>query len=152
MLETRPWRQGVLTARQLAEEGVPVRFLVDAAMGAALEGADAVVTGADTIAANGDVINKIGTSLLSLCAQDAGVPFHVAAEAFKVDLEAPTGRDVRIEERPATEVLDEPIDGVDVLNPVFDVTPAARVTAIVCDMGVLRPVELADAYRRVWAA
>lgn len=149
-LETRPWRQGLITARQLAEEDVPTRFMVDAAMGRALERADAVVTGCDAIAANGDVVNKIGTRLLSLAAEDAGVPFYVAAESFKVDPRSPTGEDVPIEERDDAEVLEDPIEGVTVDNPVFDVTPAARVEAIATEDGAFAPDEVLGAFQRSW--
>lgn len=149
-LETRPWRQGLITARQLADEDVPATLMVDAAMGRALERADAVVTGCDTIAANGDIVNKIGTRLLSLAAEDAGVPFYVAAESFKVDAQAATGADVAIEERKAAEVLEEPIEGVQVDNPVFDTTPAARVSRIATEDGAYEPGDVLAAFRKSW--
>lgn len=152
VLETRPWRQGLITARQLAEAGVPVRFMVDAGMGLALEEADAVLTGADTLAANGDVVNKIGTSLLSFAAAGADVPFYVAAESFKVDPHAPSGAEVAIEERDDAEVLEEPIPGVTVANPVFDVTPAARVGAIALETGAVPPADVLAVFRGQWGA
>ncbi len=150
VLETRPWRQGLITARQLAEAGVPVRFMVDAAMGLALEEADAVITGCDTIAANGDVINKIGTNVLSLASHHQAVPFIVAAESFKIDPTAATGRDVVLEEREATEVIDEPIPGVTVDNRVFDVTPAERVHRFALELGPTEPGDVLDAFNRTW--
>ncbi len=149
-LETRPWRQGLITARQLAEASIPARFMVDAAMGTGLEEADAVLTGCDTIAANGDIVNKIGTRLLSLACQEAGVPFYVAAESFKVDARAPTGHDVDIEEREDAEVLEEPIEGVTVDNPVFDVTPHERVTRIATEDGTYEPGDVRAAFERSW--
>ncbi len=150
VLETRPWRQGIITATQLADKGIPARFMVDAAMGAALERADAVITGCDTIAANGDIVNKIGTRLLSLASKEANVPFFVAAETFKVDPNAPTGHDVPIEERDDAEVLEDPIEGVVVDNPVFDVTPAERVKRIATEEGAHPPGEALGAFERSW--
>ncbi len=150
VLETRPWRQGLLTARQLAEADVPVRFMVDAAMATALEEVDAVITGCDTIAANGDIVNKIGTALLSLAAQEAGVPFYVAAESFKIDPRSATGQEVPIEEREETEVLDEPIPGVEVDNPVFDVTPAHRVDRIALETGPTSPGDALSVFEATW--
>ncbi len=150
VLETRPWRQGLITARQLAEAGVPVRFMVDAAMATALDHADAVVTGCDTIAANGDIVNKIGTELLSLAAQDAGVPFYVAAESFKIDPRSATGTDVPIEEREEIEVLEEAIPGVEVANPVFDVTPADRIGQIALESGPTPPDHALAVFESAW--
>lgn len=150
VLETRPWRQGLITARQLAEAGVPVRFMVDAAMATALEEVDAVITGCDTIAANGDIVNKIGTALLSLAAQEAGVPFYVAAESFKIDPRSATGHEVPIEEREDTEVLEEPIPGVEVDNPVFDVTPADRIDQIALETGPTPPNQALSVFESIW--
>lgn len=149
-LETRPWRQGLITARQLAESEIPARFMVDAAMSAGLEQADAVLTGCDTIAANGDIVNKIGTRLLSLACQEQEVPFYVAAESFKVDDQAPTGEDVAIEERDDAEVLEDPIEGVTVDNPIFDVTPARRVAKIATEDGTYDPNEVLGAFQQSW--
>lgn len=150
VLETRPWRQGLITARQLAEAGVPVRFMVDAAMATALDQADAVITGCDTIAANGDIVNKIGTELLSLAAEDAGVPFYVAAESFKIDARSATGDQVPIEEREDTEVLEDPIPGVEIDNPVFDVTPADRIARIALETGPTSPGDVLEAFQATW--
>lgn len=138
--ETRPRRQGLLTAAQLRQRRVPVTLIVDSAMNLVMPDVDWVVVGADTIAANGDVVNKVGTSLVALSAKQHGVPFYVAAETYKVAPWARSGRDVRIEQRAAREVVD-PRDapGVGVYNPVFDVTPARLVTRIVTEAGVVRP-------------
>jgi ribose 1,5-bisphosphate isomerase len=151
-LETRPWRQGTITAEQLADEGLPVEFLVDAAMRTALDRAEAVVTGCDSIARNGDIVNKIGTGLLALAAEDASVNFVVAAESFKLDPSAATGHDVPIEERDPGEVLNEPIGGVDVVNPVFDVTPSNRVHRIATEDGAHPPEDVVDVFERSWGA
>jgi methylthioribose-1-phosphate isomerase len=103
----------------------------------------AVVVGADRIAANGDVANKIGTYSVAVLAKENGVPFYVAAPTGTIDLTLPTGDDIVIEERPAREVthiLNVPItpEGVAVVNTAFDVTPSRYVTAIITERGVVR--------------
>ncbi|MCU0483378.1 MAG: S-methyl-5-thioribose-1-phosphate isomerase, partial [Chloroflexi bacterium] len=144
--ETRPWLQGArLTAWELARAGVPCRILADAAAGWLLASGvvDAVLVGADRIAANGDTANKIGTYPLAALADRHGVPFYVVAPTASIDLDAPDGAAIPIETRAADEVLSirglriAPA-GVEALNPVFDVTPAELVTAIVTEAGVLR--------------
>ena len=144
--ETRPWLQGArLTAWELAQAGVSHSVLVDAAAGWLLASGrvDAVLVGADRIAANGDTANKIGTYPLAVLAGRHQVPFYVVAPTSSVDLGAPDGAAIPIEERVSDEVLSlrgqriAPA-GADALNPVFDVTPAELVTAIVTEEGVLR--------------
>ncbi|NUN48650.1 MAG: S-methyl-5-thioribose-1-phosphate isomerase, partial [Candidatus Brocadiae bacterium] len=103
-----------------------------------------VFTGADRIAANGDVANKIGTRAVALAAHDAGIPFYVAAPLTTFDPKTRTGASIRIEERAETEVLGAGTratapKGVRAWNPAFDVTPARLVTALICERGVLRP-------------
>jgi methylthioribose-1-phosphate isomerase len=105
---------------------------------------DLVVVGADRIAANGDVANKIGTYPLAVLARENGIPFYVAAPVSTFDLAMPTGAGIPIEERPAEEVTHHggrrlAPDGVAVRNPAFDITPHRFVTAIVCEKGVARP-------------
>jgi methylthioribose-1-phosphate isomerase len=104
---------------------------------------NAVVVGADRIAANGDVANKIGTYTVAVLAKENAVPFYVAAPVSTFDLALPDGRDIPIEERPADEVTHVAgrrvaPEGVQVRNPAFDVTPHRYVTAIVCERGVAR--------------
>ncbi len=104
-------------------------------------GVDAVIVGADRVAANGDTANKIGTYALAIAAHHHGVPFYVAVPRSTLDPRTPDGAAIEIEQRDGAEVraaADLP-DEVAVWNPAFDVTPAALVTAIVCDAGVLRP-------------
>ncbi|MCU0483715.1 MAG: S-methyl-5-thioribose-1-phosphate isomerase [Chloroflexi bacterium] len=143
--ETRPWLQGArLTAWELARAGVPCTILADAAAGWLLASGqvDAVLVGADRIAANGDTANKIGTYPLAVLAARHGVPFYVVAPTASIDLDAPDGSVIPIETRVADEVLSirgrriAPA-GAQALNPVFDVTPAELVTAIVTEAGVL---------------
>jgi methylthioribose-1-phosphate isomerase len=138
--ETRPLRQGArLTAWELSRSGVPARVIVDGAAGSVMArgGVDLIITGADRIAANGDVANKIGTYGLAVLARAHSIPFYVAAPLSTFDPDLPTGDDIPIEQRSAHEV--EVAPGVDVLNPAFDVTPAELITALVTDRGVLRP-------------
>jgi methylthioribose-1-phosphate isomerase len=144
--ETRPLLQGArLTAWELDEAGVPVTLITDGAAGAAMGAGlvDAVIVGCDRVAANGDTANKIGTRSLAVLAHDAGIPFYVAGPLSSFDPAAPDGSAIRIEQRPAGEVLragTEPVaPDVGVWNPAFDVTPARLVTAFVTDAGVLRP-------------
>ena len=145
--ETRPLLQGArLTAWELAQEGIPVTLIVDGAAASVLRdgGIDAVVVGADRIAANGDVANKIGTYALALLAKAHGVPFYVAAPSSTVDLDTPDGGAIPVEQRDPDEVA-MPLgvraapEGVAVANPAFDVTPAELVTAIVTERGVHTP-------------
>jgi ribose 1,5-bisphosphate isomerase len=151
-LETRPWRQGLITARQLHEDGVPTSFAVDSAMWQLLDEADVVLVGADSLAQNGDVVNKVGTAALAALAQRKGVPVHCCAETFKIHPRAATGRDVPIEEREAAEVAKpgELPAGVRVRNPVFDVTPHELVADYVTELGVLKRGELVAAARKQW--
>jgi len=145
--ETRPLLQGSrLTAWELAQAGIDVTVLADN-MAASLmrEGSvDLVIVGADRIAANGDVANKIGTYPLALAARHHGIPFYVAAPWSTVDPATPTGDAIEIEHRSGDELgrgFEAPVSPRDVAvyNPAFDVTPAALVTAFVTDRGVLRP-------------
>jgi methylthioribose-1-phosphate isomerase len=145
--ETRPLMQGSrLTAWELAQAGIDVTVLADS-MAASLmrEGkVDVVIVGADRIAANGDVANKIGTYPLALAARHHGVPFYVAAPWSTFDPATATGHGIAIEHRAADELgrgfaLPVAPSGVAVYNPAFDVTPAELVTAFVTDRGVLRP-------------
>ena len=145
--ETRPLLQGArLTTWELMARGIDVTLLVDGAAASAMARGmiDKVIVGADRIARNGDVANKVGTFPLALAARRHGIPFYVAAPHTTLDPSALTGRDIPIEERPAEEVtsiaghrIAPP--GVKVYNPAFDVTPAELVGAIITDRGVFGP-------------
>ena len=145
--ETRPLLQGSrLTAWELTQAGVPVTVLADNMAASLLRSGavDLVIVGADRIAANGDVANKIGTYALALAARHHGIPFYVAAPWSTVDSHTATGDDIEIEQRAAEEVSSwhgaaVAPDGIAVYNPAFDVTPAALISAIITDRGVLRP-------------
>jgi methylthioribose-1-phosphate isomerase len=138
--EARPLRQGSrLTAWELARLRIPATVIVDSAAATVMAQGrvDGVIVGADRIAANGDVANKIGTHSLAIIARAHRIPFYVAAPTSTFDPEASSGAAIPIEERAASEV--ETAEGVDVYNPAFDVTPAELITAIVTDAGVLEP-------------
>jgi methylthioribose-1-phosphate isomerase len=147
--ETRPLLQGArLTAWELMQEGIPVTVICDNMAGALMAQGrvDCVLVGADRIAANGDVANKIGTYSVAVLARAHGIPFYVAAPLSTLDRATPTGAQIRIEERPGEEIslvagrLREPITpaGAQIYNPAFDVTPAELVTAIITEVGVFR--------------
>jgi len=149
--ETRPLLQGArLTTWELASEGIPFTLIADTMTGYFLSrgGIDCVIVGADRIAANGDVANKIGTYNIAVLAMENGVPFYVAAPSSSIDLSLPSGDGIPIEERSPEEVTRiegipiAPV-GVQVANPAFDVTPHLYVTAIITERGVVRePYEI----------
>jgi methylthioribose-1-phosphate isomerase len=128
------------------QDGIEATLIAEGAAGHLMAQGEinAVVVGADRIAANGDVANKIGTYTLAVLAKEHGLPFYVAAPVSTLDLQTPTGRDIPIEERPAHEVTHVAgrriaPEGAAARNPAFDVTPHRYVTAIVCERGVARP-------------
>ena len=157
--ETRPLLQGArITAWELLKAGVDATLITDSMAGHVMQQqrVDAVIVGADRIAANGDTANKIGTYSLAVLAHAHGIPFYVSAPLSTVDLATASGRDIEIEERAADEVR-HPYgrrtapEAVKVYNPAFDVTPAHLITAIVTERGVIRPPfeeTLAEAFRR----
>jgi methylthioribose-1-phosphate isomerase len=145
--ETRPYLQGArLTAWELQQDGIDVTLITDNMSGHFFQQGtfDAVIVGADRIAANGDTANKIGTYTLGVLAQAHGVPFYIAAPVSTIDVNTPNGAAIPIEERNAAEVTDiggtriAP-EGIQVRHPAFDVTPARLITAVITDRGVVRP-------------
>jgi methylthioribose-1-phosphate isomerase len=144
--ETRPFLQGSrLTAWELMKDNIPTTLISDNMAGAIMQQGkiDAVVVGADRIAANGDVANKIGTYTVAVLAKEHDIPFYVAAPFSTVDLETPDGSGIPIEQRASREVThlagkQIAPDGVGVENPAFDVTPASYVTAIITERGVAK--------------
>ena len=144
--ETRPFLQGLrLTAWELAKDDIPVTVITDNMAGHVMkEGkVDAVVVGADRIAANGDAANKIGTYMVAVLAQRHKIPFYVAAPITTLDLSLSSGAQIPIEERNSREIThvgEQQLgpEGVEVHNPAFDVTPNELITAIITDKGVAR--------------
>src|SRR5678809_1436986 len=145
--ETRPFLQGLrLTAWELAKDDIPVTVITDSMAGHVMKSGkvDAVVVGADRIAANGDTANKIGTYMVAVLAREHGIPFYVAAPLTTLDLTLKTGAEIPIEERDGREIThikehQLAPDGISVHNPAFDVTPHQFITAIITDKGVARP-------------
>src|SRR5580700_1707513 len=144
--ETRPFLQGSrLTAWELMKDGIPTTVISDNMAGAMMKQGKigAIVVGADRIAANGDVANKIGTYTVAVLAKEHGIPFYVAAPISTVDLATPDGSGIPIEQRNRREVThiagrQMVPDGVSVENPAFDVTPAKYVAAIITERGIAR--------------
>lgn len=144
--ETRPFLQGSrLTAWELMKDGIPTTVISDNMAGAMMSQGKigAIVVGADRIAANGDVANKIGTYTVAVLAKEHGIPFYVAAPFSTIDLATPDGSKIPIEQRNAKEVThiagkQMVPDGVEIENPAFDVTPARYVTAIITERGIAR--------------
>ena len=143
--ETRPYLQGArLTAWECVQEGIPCTLITDNMVGhmMATGQVDAVIVGADRIAANGDAANKIGTYMVAVLARRHGLPFYVAAPTSTFDPKTADGSAIEIEERPGSEVTGYrgvrwAPEGVKVRNPAFDVTPAELITGIVCEKGVV---------------
>jgi methylthioribose-1-phosphate isomerase len=144
--ETRPWLQGLrLTAFELMEDGIPVWVIVDSAAGSLMrqKKIDLVITGADRIAANGDVANKIGTYPVAVLARTHKIPFYVAAPLSTIDPLIRNGDQIPVEERGPDEIrrlgkAEMGPAGVRVMNPAFDITPAKYVSAIITEKGIIR--------------
>ncbi|WP_280588365.1 ribose 1,5-bisphosphate isomerase [Halorubrum sp. Boch-26] len=152
--ETRPRQQGHITAEQLRDAGVPVTLIVDSAARRYLDEVDHVVVGADSIAADGGVINKIGTSGLAVNARERGVPIMTAAQTIKLHPETLTGHTVEIEMRSESEVIEpaarEEIGEIAVENPAFDVTPPRYMDAIVTEHGQFPPESIVTLMRELF--
>jgi ribose 1,5-bisphosphate isomerase len=154
--ESRPWYQGHLTVRDLAEAKIPVTLIVDSAVRHYMDEIDLVLVGADTITAGGDLINKIGTAQVALAAHDTGVPFIVCAGTYKFSPESlynPEDKIV-IEERDPKEVLADPdkFPGVKIKNPVFDRTPAKYIKEIITDVNIIKTDEVKDFIQKEFGA
>ncbi|ELZ91609.1 translation initiation factor IF-2B subunit delta [Haloferax mucosum ATCC BAA-1512] len=152
--ETRPRNQGHITAQELHEMGVPVTLVVDSAARRYLNDVDHVLVGADAVAADGSVINKIGTSGLAVNARDRGTPIMVAAQTLKLHPDTLTGHTVDIEMRDTEEILDADtlaeLGNPTVRNPAFDVTPPRYVDAIVTERGQFPPESIVILMRELF--
>lgn len=149
--ETRPWRQGFITAQALADAGVDITLIVDSAVRFFMPETDIVIVGADTITGNGSVVNKIGTSQIALCAHEYSVPVFVCAETYKFSKDFAKGESVIIEERDIAEVI-EPgkLPGVKIRNPVFDTTPPKYIKSIITEIGIISPHEVSDTIQKMF--
>jgi methylthioribose-1-phosphate isomerase len=145
--ETRPFLQGArLTAWELKEDNIPVKLITDSMCGFFMrkQEVDLVVVGADRIAGNGDVANKIGTYMVAVLAKENNIPFYVAAPVSTLDLSLSSGDEIPIEERSAEEVVNinnkrMAPQGIEVAHPAFDITPNNLITAIITEEGIARP-------------
>ncbi len=138
--ESRPMRQGLISVRELRKVGIPTTLIVDSAVRYFIRNIDKVIVGADSIAANGAVINKIGTAQIALIAHEARVLFSVAAESYKFHPGTLVGRLVEIEERPPKEIISpKRFPGVKIRNPAFDVTPPEYIDLIITERGIIPP-------------
>ena len=147
--ETRPRLQGYLTSWELTQEGIQHAVIVDNAAGyyMAQGEIDLVIVGADRIAANGDVANKIGTYEKAVLAHENNIPFYVAAPRSTIDYHTPTGKTINIEERSfheVTTIQGKHIYNTSARNPAFDITPASYITGIITEKGIFDPQELKD--------
>jgi methylthioribose-1-phosphate isomerase len=156
--ETRPFLQGArLTAWELVRDHIPTTVITEPMAGPLMRRGDIdfVVVGADRIAANGDVANKVGTYTVALLAHAHGIPFYVAAPLSTIDLATATGEDIPIEQRNAREVTHLGAtrlapEGASVWNPAFDVTPGRLVTGIITEKGIAR-APYTDSLKRLFA-
>ena len=143
--ETRPFLQGSrLTAWELKKDGIPVTLVTDNMVGHLMSRGmiDVVVVGADRVASNGDVANKIGTYSVSVLAKHHNIPFYVAAPTSTIDLNCPTGKDIPIEQRDKTEVShignNKIAADVDIMNPAFDITPNVNVDSLITEVALFK--------------
>lgn len=144
--ESRPWRQGILTVRDLAQEGIDTTLIIDSAVRSVMKKVDEVFVGADTITSHGALVNKVGTSQLALAANEARVQFYVCSETYKFSPMTLFGDRVTIEEREIGEVVREGEipESVKVFNPVFDSTPEKYIDAIITELGMMSPGSVYD--------
>ncbi len=146
--ETRPLYQGRITAKELLDMGVKTTMIVDSAVRTFLKQVDLVLVGADAITSEGNIINKIGTSLIALAAQEARVPFYVVTELLKFDPQTIHGDYEAIEERAASEIWPDAPEGLAIRNPAFEVTRRDYIHGIICEEGVISPHSILEAVRR----
>jgi len=146
--ETRPVYQGRITAKELLEAGIDTTMIVDSAVRSFIKGVDFAVVGADAITSEGNIINKIGTSLVALAADEARIPFYVVSTLLKFDPQTIHGEYEAIEERSAAEVWPDAPRGLAIRNPAFDVTRRDHVHGIICEEGIISPHSILEAVRR----
>ncbi len=148
--ETRPVFQGRITVKEMLELGVETTLIVDSAARFFMNQADLVIVGADAITSEGNVINKIGTSMVALVAQEARTPFYVASELLKFDPETMYGDYEKIEERHPEEVWENPPEKLTIRNPAFDVIRRGFIHGIICELGIFSPHSITEVMHRVY--
>jgi len=148
--ETRPAFQGRITARALTDSGIKTTLIVDSAARVFIGKVDLIVVGADALTSEGNVVNKIGTSMIALAAHEARKPFYVVTELLKLDPATACGDYEPIEERSPNEVWSDPPEGLAVRNPAFDVTTREYIHGLICEEGIIPPHMVLEAARRVY--
>jgi ribose 1,5-bisphosphate isomerase len=146
--ETRPIFQGRLTAKEMLKSGVKTTLIVDSAARFFMNQADLVIVGADAITSQGNVINKIGTSMIALVAHEARTPFYVVSELLKFDPVTMYGDYEKIEERSPKEIWEEPPKNLIIRNPAFDVTRRDFIHGIICEEGIISPHSIIEVMHR----
>jgi ribose 1,5-bisphosphate isomerase len=147
--ETRPVFQGRVTAKEMLDLGVKTTFIVDSATRFFMNRVDMVVVGADAITSEGNVINKIGTSLVALAAQEARIPFYVVSELLKFDPATMYGDYEKIEERNPNEIWKDAPKTLTIRNPAFDVTRRDFIHGIICEEGLISPHTITEVMQRI---
>jgi ribose 1,5-bisphosphate isomerase len=146
--ETRPVFQGRMTAKEMLELGVKTTLIVDSATRFFMNQADFVIVGADAITSEGNVINKIGTSMIALVAHEARTPFYVVSELLKFDPATMYGDYEKIEERSPNEIWKNPLENLIIRNPAFDVTRRDFIHGIICEEGIISPQSVIEVMHR----
>ena len=146
--ESRPVFQGRITAKEMLDAGIETTLIVDSAVRYFMNEVDLVVVGADALTSEGNVINKIGTSIIALAAKEARTPFYVVSELLKFDPATVSGDYEKIEERSAGEVWDDPPHGLIIRNPAFDVTRRDFIHGIICEEGIVSPHTIGELVSR----
>lgn len=146
--ETRPVFQGRMTAKEMLELGVKTTLIVDSAARFFMNQADFVIVGADAITSEGNVINKIGTSMIALVAHEARTPFYVVSELLKFDPATMYGDYEKIEERSPNEIWKNPLENLIIRNPAFDVTRRDFIHGIICEEGIISPQSVIEVMHR----
>ena len=146
--ETRPAFQGRITAKELVDLGIDTTFIVDSAARTYISDADLVVVGADAITSEGNVVNKIGTSVIAVLAHEARKPFYAVSELLKFDPETLGGECEKIEERSFAEVWSEAPQKLTVRNPAFDVTSNRYIHGLICEEGIIAPQTIVEVINR----
>lgn len=146
--ESRPVFQGRITAKEMLAAGIKTTLIVDSAVRYFMNEVDLVVVGADAITSEGNVINKIGTSMVAFAAKEARTPFYVVSELLKFDPATIHGDYERIEERNPSEVWDDPPSGLIIRNPAFDVTRRDFIHGIICEEGIISPHSISELVSR----
>ena len=146
--ESRPIFQGRITAKEMLDAGIKTTMIIDSAVRHYINEVDLVLVGADAITSEGNIINKIGTSMVALAAKEARTPFYVVSELLKFDPLTMHGDYEKIEERNSKEVWDAPPPGLIIRNPAFDVTRREFIHGIICEVGIISPHSINELIHR----